>query len=280
MKNFKTHIALLLFIFVSAMGFGQTYGNEWINYNQSYYSFKVVNTGVYKLDYATLTAAGIPVSSFQSQNIQVFGKEKELPLYVIDNGDNSIDTGDFILFYAERNDGWLDSTIYLDPETIGNPAYSLYNDTIEYFFTWNNSTSNLRYSIETDVNFAGYSSIEDYILYTHEFNYNNGYQEGVRSSQNSSSFYMPGEGWGTGSYNGVPSGTALSLTANTPAPYTGPNAPNALFKGLSSSSSNAASTGTGNHHLRWEIGASNAVLADTIFNSYAQIKIEKEFSPS
>jgi hypothetical protein len=279
-KNFKTHIALLLYIFSSTMSFGQTYGNEWINYNQTYYSFKIVNTGVYKLDYSTLAAAGIPLSSFQSQNIQVFGKEKELPLYVIDNGDNSIDAGDFILFYAERNDGWLDSTIYLDPETIGNPAYSLYNDTIEYFFTWNNSTSNLRYSVETDMNFAGYSSIEDYILYTHEFNYNNGYQEGVRSSQNSSSFYMPGEGWGTGSYNGVPSGTTLSLTANTPAPYSGPGAPNALFKGLSSSSSNAASTGTGNHHLRWEIGASNTVLADTIFNSYAQIKISKEFSPS
>lgn len=279
-KNFKIYITLLLLLSSSQYSFGQIYGNEWINYNQTYYSFKVVNSGVHKLDYATLASAGIPINSFQSQNIQLFGKEKEIPLYIIDNGDDSMDAGDFILFYAERNDGWLDSTIYLDPETIGNPAYSLYNDTIEYFFTWNSSTSNLRYSVETDVNFGNYSSIEDYILYTHEFNYNNGYQEGVRSSQNSSSFYMPGEGWGTGSLNGVPSGYTLAVPGNTPSPYTGPGAPNALFKGLSSSASNATFTGTGNHHLRWEIGSSNFQLADSIFAGYAQIKISKEFSPS
>ncbi len=280
LKNFKLYIALLLFLSNFNYSYGQTYGNEWINYNQSYYSFKIVNSGVYKLDYSTLTSAGVPLSSFQSQNIQVFGREKEVPLYVIDNGDNSIDPGDFILFYAERNDGWLDSTIYLDPETIGNPAYSLFNDTIEYFFTWNSSTSNLRYSIESDINFGNYSSVENYILSTFEFNQNNGYQEGVRTSQNSSSFYMPGEGWGTGSYNGVPGGATLNLSASTPVPYTGGGAPNALFTGLSSSSSNANFTGGGNHHLRWEIGTSNPFLADTVFSGYQQIKITKEFSPN
>lgn len=280
MKNCKLYITLLLLFLSSIVSFGQTYGNEWINYNQSYYSFKIVNDGVYRLDYNALASAGIPLASFQSQNIQIFGREKEIPLYVIDNGDNSIDAGDFILFYAEKNDGWLDSTLFLDPETIGNPAYSLYNDTIEYFFTWNNSSSNLRYSIETDVDFANYSSIENYILYTYEFNYNTSYQEGVRSSQNSSSFYMPGEGWGTGSVNGVPSGYNLNMSATTPSPYTGAGAPNAIFKGLSSSASNAASSGTGNHHLRWDIGTSNFILLDTIFSAYQQIKAVKTFNPS
>lgn len=280
MKNFKLHIALLLFIFSSIFSYSQQYGNEWINYNQSYYSFKIISNGVFKLDYSTLAASGIPLSTFQSDNIQIFGREKEVPLYIIDNGDNSIDPGDFILFYAEKNDGWLDSTLYLDPSTIGNPAYSLYNDTIQYFFTWNNSNSNLRYSIETDVDFNNYSSIENYILQTNVINYNNGYQEGVRTSQNSSSFYMPGEGWGTGSVNGVPSGYTLNNTCPTPTPYTGAGAPNAIFKGLSSSSSNAASSGNGNHHLRWEVGASNFQLADTVFYGYKFIKIEKSFSPS
>ena len=280
MKNFKSHIVILLFLLGSFSSFGQQYGNEWINYNQSYYSFKVISNGVFKLDYSTLAASGIPLSSFQSENVQIFGREKEVPLYIIDNGDNSIDAGDFILFYAEKNDGWLDSTLYLDPSTIGNPAYSLYNDTIEYFFTWNNSNSNLRYSIETDVDFANYGSIENYILQNSVVNYNNGYQEGVRTSQNSSSFYMPGEGWGTGSVNGVPSGFILSASGSTPSPYTGPGAPNAIFKGLSSSSSNAAYSGMGNHHLRWEVGSSSSLLADTIFTSYKFIKIEKQFSAS
>jgi len=279
-KSFKTYIALLLFFLGSFCSYGQTYGNEWINYDQSYYSFKIISNGVFKLDYSTLSASGIPLSTFQSENIQIFGREKEVPLHIVDNGDNSIDPGDFILFYAEKNDGWLDSTLYLDPSTIGNPAYSLYNDTIQYFFTWNNSNTNLRYSIETDIDFTNYSSIENYILQTNIINYNNGYQEGVRTSQNSSSFYMPGEGWGTGSVNGVPSGYNLNASSATPVPYSGVGAPDAIFKGLSSSSSNAASSGIGNHHLRWEVGSSSFVLADTVFSNYKFIKIERSFNPS
>ncbi len=258
----------------SFFSIGQQFGNEWINYDQSYYSFKIVNDGVYRLDHDALVAAGIPVASFQSDNIQIFGKEREVPLLISDNGDNSIDPGDYVLFYAEKNDGWLDSTLYLDPQTIGNPAYSLYNDTIEYFFTWNTGNTNLRYSIETDVDFANYSSVEDYILYTYEHNFNNGYQEGVRTSQNSSSFYMPGEGWGTSTYNGVDTGyTPLNISSPTPQPYTGPGAPDAIFTGLSSSGSNTM------HHLRWEIGGGNQLL-DTVFNSYKQIKTVSTFDPT
>lgn len=280
MRNFKLHIALLLCFLSSFLSYGQQYGNEWIRYDQSYYSFKIVSNGVFKLDYSTLATAGIPLSSFQSENIQIFGREKELPLYIVDNGDNSIDAGDFILFYAEKNDGWLDSSLYLDPATIGNPAYSLYNDTIEYFFTWNNSNSNLRYALESDVDFANYSSVENYIIQTSIVNYNNAYQEGVRSSQNSSSFYMPGEGWGGNTVNGVPNGYTLNAISSTPWPYTGLGAPDVIFKGLSSSASNAAYTiGPGNHHLRWEVGTSSLPF-DTIFTNYQFIKIERTFSPS
>ncbi len=275
MKLTFKHI-LLLYLFTGAFfSNGQQFGNEWINYSQSYYSFKVVNDGVHRIDHATLVAAGIPVGSFQSDNIQIFGKEREIPLLINDNGDNTIDAGDYIVFYAERNDGWLDSTLYLDAQTIGNPAYSLYNDTIQYFFTWNNGSSNLRYVVETDIDFSNYSNVEDYVLYTYEHNFNNGYQEGIRSSKYSSSFYMPGEGWGTGSINGVPSnGYVLATASPTPQPYTGPGAPDAFFTGLSSSGSNTT------HHLRWEIGASNFPLLDTVFSSYKQIKANKSFDPA
>ncbi|MDB4075573.1 MAG: hypothetical protein QNL36_03350 [Crocinitomicaceae bacterium] len=85
-----------------------------------------------------------------------------------DGGDNSIDPGDYVLFYAERNDGWLDSTIFVDPNHIGNPGYSLYNDTLLYFFTWNSSTNNSRYVVESDVNFSAFSSVSDFIIEKHE----------------------------------------------------------------------------------------------------------------
>jgi hypothetical protein len=35
----------------------QPFGNEWINYNQTYFKIKVVNDGIYRIPYATLNAA-------------------------------------------------------------------------------------------------------------------------------------------------------------------------------------------------------------------------------
>lgn len=257
----------------------QTFGNEWIQYNQSYYTFPVVSDGIYRLDYTVLNNANIPLGSIQSDNIQIFGKEREIPIHIEDGGDNSIDPGDFILFYAEGNDGWLDSLMYENPDHIGNPKYSLYNDTLLYFLTWNGSTNNRRFTVETDVNFGNYSSVADYITFRSEVFSSIVYYEGERSSFASSSFYTPGEGWGGPRRNGVSSGYSPEvLSPSTPFPYTGPGAPNALFTGRSVSASNAS--GNPNHHMRWLMGTSNTELLDTTWLGYGQIRCNEAFSPS
>src|SRR5690606_13564702 len=110
-------------------------------YGQQYYKFPIVSDGVYQISYSTLVNAGVPVSTINSSEYQIFGREKEQPIRVIDGGDGFLDPGDYIEFYALRNDGWLDSLVYVHPEDIGNPAYSLYNDTIMYFLSWNASTN-------------------------------------------------------------------------------------------------------------------------------------------
>lgn len=257
------------------MGRAQTYGNEWIDYNQTYYQFDILADGIYKIDYSTLAASGIPVGFIAPEDFQVFGKQKELPLYVEDGGDGSFDTGDYILFYGRRNDGWLDSTLYLDPNTIGNPAYSLYNDTISYFLSWNSSTSNLRYVVETDNNFDNYTSIADYIWYKYERSITVTYLEGARNDYSSPSFYSAGEGWGRPPVN---KGSTVSLNATTPYPYVDPAAPFARFYALNVSNSSATYTGSGNHHLQWLLGSSNTVMEDNIFVGYQQIRTNQSFT--
>ena len=64
---------VILFLFCSHSK-AQIFGNEWINYSQKYYQFPINQTGVYRIDHAQLLASGIPVNTFSSQNIQVFGK--------------------------------------------------------------------------------------------------------------------------------------------------------------------------------------------------------------
>ncbi|MDB0011523.1 hypothetical protein N9E20_01795, partial [Crocinitomicaceae bacterium] len=142
----KSLVILFLNLFFFLQVFSQTYGNEWIDYSQKYYSFPVLVSGIHKIDYSTLENAGLPLSTISSENFQVFGRDKELPIYIEDGGDSSIDPGDYILFFAEKNNGWLDSTLYEDSTWIGNPGYSLFNDTIHYFISWNNSVNNLRFT--------------------------------------------------------------------------------------------------------------------------------------
>ena len=150
-----------------------TYGNEWIDYARPHYSFKVASTGIYRITYQAMQQAGIPVSSIQPNQIQLFGKEREQPIFIEDGGDNSFDPGDYIEFYAERNDGWLDSVLYDQTEDIGNPAYSLYNDTLCYYLTWKPG-SHKRYVVETDVNFSNFNPAP-FILNKSEVNWSNRY---------------------------------------------------------------------------------------------------------
>lgn len=280
MISLKRNIILLLLLLLNFTSFGQTYGNEWINYSQPYYRFQIYETGIYMIDYNALVSAGVPVSTFQTENIQLYGRQKEIPIHVEDGGDSSFDSGDYILFYAEKNDGWLDSTLYIDPNTLANPAYSLYNDTINYFFTWNSSTSNLRYTVETDVSFSSYSSIANYILFKSEYNYNNVYLEGEKKNKITSSFFTQGEGWGRTEYNGGNNGGHTS-TFSMSTPYVYTSGPNATFHGLSTSASSADATNpTINHHTRWEIGTTNTPLLDTTYFGYTQIRCSTQFSPS
>ena len=73
--NSKLLFAIVVFLLPFASK-AQTFGNEWINYSQKYYSFKILTTGIHKLEFQTLQTANIPTNSFTSQNIQLFGKQK------------------------------------------------------------------------------------------------------------------------------------------------------------------------------------------------------------
>ncbi|MCE3294445.1 MAG: hypothetical protein K0R65_159 [Crocinitomicaceae bacterium] len=275
MKLRLRHLFILFGLLLGQQALAQPYGNEWINYSQKYYQFKIVNEGIYKIDYQTLVNNGIDPSQFVSANMQVFGRDREQPLVVFDGGDGSMnDPADYFLFYAERNDGWLDSMLYEDPNTIGNPGYSIFNDTIIYFFSWNNSTSNSRYSVESDNGFSNFTPLS-YIFGKAEtyqtVTYNIGYVNGIQLS-----LFMPGEGYSSGMLDGI-GGNSIQLSLNTPNLYTGPGAPNAIFHGKSNSNSDASAQNSedDNHHLQWVIGPTDFVLTDTTFSSYKQIITNK-----
>lgn len=279
MKHLITFCFSLLF-FIS---FSQTNGNEWINYNQSYYKFKVYATGIHKLSYETITSSGIDLTGIQHQRFQIFGKQKELPIFVIDGNDNSFDPGDYILFFGEKNDSWLDSSLYSNTTGIANPAYSLYNDTIHYFFSWNNSANNLRYQWTDDQNFGSVPNFTNYFLSqaVHSLS-NNYYDLKDINGYSSSSYFVNGEGWGGNQFNGV-NGTTQTFNLSTPSPYTGNDAPLVKFTGISVSNSNAQNTQVSNgpnHNFAWLFGPSQLQVHYEEFNGYQQKKIQLDLPAS
>jgi hypothetical protein len=218
------------------------------------------------------------LSSLSSSNLQIFGKEKEIPLFIQDGGDEAIENGDFILFFAERNDGWLDSTLYDNEEWIGNPKYSLYNDTLQYFLTWNSSSDNFRFIEEPSVDFENYTADDFVVEETFNF-YSNSYNEGEKSADASSSFYMPGEGWGSTAKNGSAGYIWDFGTLDFAGIYQGIGAPLIDYESVVVGRSNAAQTnpGSGNHHTRHTIGSSNFTLVDSVFTGYQSVFVNGAF---
>ncbi|WP_027420629.1 putative type IX secretion system sortase PorU2 [Crocinitomix catalasitica] len=277
LSNRKNNIVINLFFVFSFLGltgnsFAQ-YGNEWIEYDQRYYAFKIAHDGVYKVDYTLLTSAGIPVETINTANFQLIGFDKEQPLWIEDGGDGSIDPGDYMLFYAQKNTSWLDSMLYDSPDDVSNKYYPHYNDTINYFLSWNSELDNKRFSNETDVDFLAYTP-RDYFFRTTFKEGHNMYAEGHKVSGMSRANYMPAEGWYGGRIfmaNPVNYQDDLLSTSNA---FTGGGAPVATGVAVSGGGSNAAFDGAGNHHLRLQYGPSNITLFDTIYYGFQKNKLE------
>ena len=178
----------------------QNMGNEWINYSQKYYKFKVSQDGIYRISYAALQSAGVPLSSINSpKNFQVFGRGQEQYIYVHNENTGVFTSNDYIEFYAQKNDGWYDSVLYKQNPHQTNKEYSLFTDTAAYYFTWNTSLNNRRMTIETDVNYSSYTAANWFWAHSKLY-YNSTYMDGVLLPNGWSSWitdpeYAEGEGW-------------------------------------------------------------------------------------
>ena len=83
---FKVKKLFIFFCFVYLCGFkghAQTFGNEWINYNQNYYKFPILGNGIYRINYNALQNAGIPIASINPKNIQIFDLKIHISRFLI-----------------------------------------------------------------------------------------------------------------------------------------------------------------------------------------------------
>ncbi|MBL4706660.1 MAG: hypothetical protein JKY54_19175 [Flavobacteriales bacterium] len=268
------HIFILL-ILLPAITWGQ-YGNEWINYSQKYYEIPIAQTGVFKIDASTisnvLAETGDNLATIDPRNFQIFGRDQEQYIYVEGESDGTFDASDYILFYAKKNDIWLDSNLFDDPNLILNSERSFTSDSIRYFLTWNTSISNKRIVTETDVNFSSYTPA-DYCWRTNSAHFQDEYFVGDQHEGLSRSKYESAEGWSSLRYGIGGNHTVSISTVN--AYYSG-TAPAAMVETVSAGESNADSSTIGfNHKLiisYTDASASQIDVVDMAYTGYQVIR--------
>ncbi|HNW88629.1 MAG TPA: C25 family cysteine peptidase [Bacteroidales bacterium] len=259
---------LLFFIFIFSLLLykpiiAQQYGNEWINYTQSYYKVYIHENGVYRINYSALLNAGFPVGSVNPRNIQVFNKGVEQYIFIRGESDNIFNPGDYIEFYAEKNDGSLDTPLYKNPEGQANKAYSLFSDSSVYFITWNTSFSNHRMQPDNDVNFASYNPAP-YIFKTSRENYTSVYFAGETNSGGiTDPEYTANEGWFDNGFN-----VGQSITKNIPTTNKYASGPVASVEFVVLGQSNFA-TAVIDHHLNISFAG---LTIDTLFSGYKVLR--------
>ncbi len=262
MRKFLLAFILLLFG-ISARLSAQTYGNEWINYSQSYYKIYVSTNGFCRIGYNSLINAGIPLGSIDPRSLQVFNKGVEQYIYVKGETDGAFNTNDYIEFYAEKNDGSLDTPLYKGINGQVNKAYSLFSDSAVYFITWNSSINNRRIIIDNDVSFTSYTPIT-YINKTSRQNYTTQYFAGETNTIGiTDPDYTACEGWFDSPIN---QGTSITKSVPTVNKYS--SGANATAEFILVGASNFALLNP-DHHMRITF-AGNTI--DTLYDGY---KVQK-----
>lgn len=217
---------LLLLFFSSLLAQSQTYNNEWINYSQTYYKFKVGATALYRISQPTL--AGLGIGATPAERFQLWRNGKQVPLYTtVQTG--TLGSADYIEFWGEMNDGKPDNQLYRIADHQLNDKWSLETDTAAYFLTITQSGGNLRF-VPTNNTLPSSLTPEPYFIHTagkyYKDKINAGYAAVVGEYVYSSA-YDQGEGW-----TSTDVGTNVTKTETLPNlnPYTGPGAPAPVLK--------------------------------------------------
>jgi len=114
----------------------QPYGNEWINFSNTYYKFKIASEGVYRINKAQLDAIGM--GSVSGNQFAIFREGVEVPIYTSATG--AFGANDYIELYATKADGKMDKELYPVNGYHPNDKVNIISDTAYYFLTYDNTT--------------------------------------------------------------------------------------------------------------------------------------------
>lgn len=142
---------VFILLFVKSIH-AQPYHNEWIDYNKTYYKFRIgpfgfdavgpIRHGIVRIPQSALSSAGL--GNVVAQSFQLWTNGIQIPIY-ISKPTGILNVNDFIEFWGEVANGKADNELYKDPNSQLTNIWSLVTDSSSYFLTVNTLGGNLRY---------------------------------------------------------------------------------------------------------------------------------------
>ncbi len=141
MKRAATFLSALLASVLLATSVQAQYNNEWIDYNKTYYKFRIAAPGIYRINKAVLDAAGI--GNTPAEHFQLWRHGQQVPL-LTSSASGVLAANGYIEFFGNRNDGVPDRALYRNAVEHLDNKISLFTDTAAYYLTINPAGNNLR----------------------------------------------------------------------------------------------------------------------------------------
>src|SRR3954471_18878334 len=151
----KKILYLLIFAGFTFTVSAQVYQNEWIDYNKTYYKFKIgpsfgydtahlapIRKGVVRIMQPALAASGL--ANIPSEQFQLWREGQEVPIY-ISKPSGILSSTDYIEFIGEMANGIPDKQLYADPSYQLSDIWNLESDSAAYFLTANPLGNNKRF---------------------------------------------------------------------------------------------------------------------------------------
>ncbi len=232
-----------LLVILAAISFGygsaQVYNNEWIDYNKTYYRFKVGATGLYRISQSVLNSLGL--GTVQAQHFQLWSQGQEVPIFTsVSSG--TLGASDYLEFYGQINDGSLDKKLFKYDSLQMNDKWSMYADTAIYFLTVNTASANKRFLNPGNNVAANVLPAESYLTYNlvsyFKTALNNGYGVNLGEIIYSAS-YETAEGWAS-----APIAAGKTLTSKQSNLYVYASGPAANFSAVVAGNTSANRTVT------------------------------------
>ncbi|GAB3021670.1 hypothetical protein GCM10027051_28770 [Niabella terrae] len=257
-------LLFIVFAWSSLAAGGQSFNNEWINYGNTYYKFKIGSTGLYRIPQSVLAAAGLGTADVSQ--LQLWRNGVEQPMYTSATS-GILGSDGYIEFWGQANDGQADLPLYRNAADQINDTRSLFTDSASYFLTINTTTANRRLETTPNTIPTGVGR-ETYFMYTATVPVNEvihpGQPYGSGSEALYTSSYEHAEGWTS---SDIAAGKTRIFSLTNLFPYQGSGAPGATIR--------LHAVGNAPTSRTLQLQVNNSLLVDSALNQYNYARFVK-----